>query len=251
MTKENKTPILAPVIILKKRAMERTKIIAAALIMTGLIGMGWFIKGGIDNFANRDRYVTVKGLAEREVMADRVVWNLPYKCVNNDLQQLYKEVESNSSAIIGFLKSNGISDREIITSAPKVRDREADYYSSNEIKYRYQADAVITVISSQVENILTLMQKQVELMKMNIAITTDYQYQTRFEFTKLNELKPVMIEEATRNARAVAQKFAEDSQSRIGDIRNANQGQFSITSDDVTPQIKKVRVVTTIDYALR
>ena len=80
--------------------MERTKIIAAALIMAGLIGMGWFIKGGIDNFANRDRYVTVKGLAEREVMADRVVWNLPYKCVNNDLQQLYKEVESNSNTII-------------------------------------------------------------------------------------------------------------------------------------------------------
>ena len=231
--------------------MEKSKIIGAALIAIGLAAAGCFIKSGIDNFAARDRYVTVKGLAEREVMADRVVWNLPYKCVSYDLQQLYKEVEKNSKTITTFLKNNNISDGEIIISAPKVRDREAEYYSSNDIKYRYQAEAVITVISSQVENILSLMQKQVELMKMNIAITTDYQYQTRFEFTKLNELKPVMIEEATRNARAVAQKFAEDSQSRLGDIRNANQGQFSITSDDVTPQIKKVRVVTTIDYALR
>lgn len=227
------------------------KTINAAILSAGIIILGIFIKGGIDNFADRDRFVTVKGLAEREVKADRVVWNLPYKCVNNDLQQLYKEVENNSRAITTFLKNNGIGDDEIIISAPQVRDRMADYYSSNEIKYRYQAEAVITVISSQVDNILALMQKQIELMKMNIAITTDYNYQTRFEFTKLNELKPVMIEEATRNARAVAQKFAEDSQSKLGDIRKANQGQFSITSDDVTPQIKKVRVVTTIDYALR
>lgn len=227
------------------------KTINAAILSAGIIILGIFIKGGIDNFADRDRFVTVKGLAEREVKADRVVWNLPYKCVNNDLQQLYKEVENNSRSITSFLKSNGIGDDEIIISAPQVRDRMADYYSSNEIKYRYQAEAVITVISSQVDNILALMQKQIELMKMNIAITTDYNYQTRFEFTKLNELKPVMIEEATRNARAVAQKFAEDSQSKLGDIRKANQGQFSITSDDVTPQIKKVRVVTTIDYALR
>lgn len=231
--------------------MEKSKIASAALIALGLIGAGWFIKGGFDNFSNRDRYVTVKGLAEREVMADHVVWNLPYKCVSNDLVKLYQEIEKNSAAITKFLKYNGITDKEIILSAPQVRDREAEYYSSNDIKYRYQAEAVITVISSQVENILSLMQKQVELMKMNIAITTDYQYQTRFEFTKLNELKPVMIEEATRNARAVAQKFAEDSQSSLGDIRKANQGQFSITSDDVTPQIKKVRVVTTIDYALQ
>lgn len=227
------------------------KTISAALLSTGIIILGLFIKAGIDNFADRDRFVTVKGLAEREVKADRVVWNLPYKCVNNDLQQLYKEVENNSRSITAFLKNNGISDDEIIISAPQVRDRMADYYSSNEIKYRYQAEAVITVISSQVDNVLALMQKQIELMKMNIAITTDYNYQTRFEFTKLNELKPIMIEEATRNARAVAQKFAEDSQSKLGDIRKANQGQFSITSDDVTPQIKKVRVVTTIDYALR
>ncbi len=227
------------------------KTISAALLSAGIIILGLFIKAGIDNFADRDRFVTVKGLAEREVKADRVVWYLPYKCVNNDLQQLYKEMENNSRSITSFLKSNGISDDEIIISAPQVRDRMADNYSSNEIKYRYKAEAVITVISSQVDNVLALMQKQVELMKMNIAITTDYNYQTRFEFTKLNELKPIMIEEATRNARAVAQKFAEDSQSKLGDIRKANQGQFSITSGDVTPQIKKVRVVTTIDYALR
>ncbi len=231
--------------------MNKERIIGAALIAAGLAVTGWFIKAGIDNFSGKDRYVTVKGLAEREVQADRVVWNLPYKCVGNDLVQLYKEVENNSTAITTFLKSNGITENEIIISAPKVRDRMAEYYNDNDVKYRYQAEAVITVISPQVSNILSLMQKQVELMKMNIAITTDYQYPTRFEFTRLNELKPAMIEEATRNARTVAQKFAEDSQSTLGSIRKANQGQFSITSDDVTPQIKRVRVVTTIDYALR
>ncbi len=251
MTGEQYLNTLAWLNMKKTDIMDKSKVIGATLIMAGLMSMGWFIKSGIDNFSNKDRYVTVKGLAEREVQADRVVWNLPYKCVSNDLTQLYKEVESNSTTIITFLKNNGIHANEILVSAPQVRDREADYYSSNDIKYRYQAETVVTVISSQVDKILSLMQKQVELMKMNIAITTDYQYQTTFEFTKLNELKPTMIEEATRNARAVAQKFAEDSQSTLGDIRKANQGQFSITSDDFTPQIKRVRVVTTIDYALK
>ena len=112
-------------------------------------------------------------------------------------------------------------------------------------------ESVITVVSSQVEKVMQLMNSQAELMKQGIAIGEDYRYQTQFEFTQLNELKPQMIEEATRNARAVAQKFADDSKSKLGGIRRANQGQFSISSDSNTPQLKRVRVVTTVDYFLK
>lgn len=220
-------------------------------IMIGLMVLGKCVGNSIEKMADKDRYVTVKGLAEREVLANKVVWPLPYKCVGNNLGELYETVEESRNVIVNFLKENGITDEEINISAPTVTDREAQSYTPDNIKFRYQVEAVITVISPQVEKVIALMGSQAELMKKGVAIGQDYSYQTRFEFTKLNDLKPEMIEEATSNARAVAQKFADDSKSRLNGIRQANQGQFSISSDENTPQLKKVRVVTTVDYFLK
>ena len=227
------------------------KTISAAILSAGIIILGIFIKAGLDNFADRDRFVTVKGLAEREVMSNKVVWPLPYKCVSNDMQQLYDEIEKNKEIVVTFLKEGGISDSEIIVSAPAVTDRLAQSYIPDNVKFRYQAEAVITVISPQVEKVIELMGKQIELMKDGIIISDEYNYQTQFEYTALNDIKPEMVEEATRNARAVAQKFAEDSDCKLGNIRQATQGQFSITSDETTPQIKNIRVVTTVKYELK
>lgn len=220
-------------------------------IMVGLMVLGNCIGNGIEKMADKDRYVTVKGLAEREVTANKVIWPLPYNNVGNNLDDLYNAVEKSKNALVTFLEKNGISKEEIIMSAPTVTDREAQSYTPENIKYRYQVESVITVVSSQVEKVMQLMNSQAELMKQGIAIGEDYRYQTQFEFTQLNELKPQMIEEATRNARAVAQKFADDSKSKLGGIRRANQGQFSISSDSNTPQLKRVRVVTTVDYFLK
>lgn len=220
-------------------------------IMIGLCVLGNSVGDSIEKMADKDRYVTVKGLAERQVMANKVVWPLPYNCVGNNLDELYNAVEKNKNTILAFLQNNGISSEEIVLSAPKVTDREAQSYAPDNIKYRYQVESVITVISPQVDKVMKLMNSMSELMKQGVAIGQDYRYQTEFEFTLLNDLKPEMIEEATRNARAVAQKFADDSKSTLGGIRQANQGQFSITSDQNTPQLKKIRVVTTVDYFLK
>ena len=217
--------------------------------MLGLIILGVFISKGLKSIADKDQYVTVKGLAEREVMANKVVWPLPYKCVSNNIQELYNEIEKNNGIIIGFLKDGGLTDDEIIVSAPNVTDRLAQSYVPENIKYRYQAEAVITVTSSKVEEVLELMSRQMNLMKQGVIIANEYNYRTEFEYTALNDIKPTMVEEATRNARAVAEKFAEDSGSSIGDIKQATQGQFSITSDETTPQIKNIRVVTTVKYS--
>ena len=221
-------------------------------IMAGLIMLGLFTYKGLKSIADKDRYVTVKGLAEREVIANKVVWPIPYYCVSNDIQALYNELDKSSAAIIGFLKENGIGDEEIIMSTPDVTDRLAQTYTPENLKYRYQGKDVITVSSVQVEKVIELMKKQIVLMKQGVNIGTEYGYgsDATFEYTGLNDIKPEMIEEATRNARAVAQKFAEDSDSELGGIRNANQGQFSITSDETTPHIKNIRVVTTVDYIL-
>lgn len=220
-------------------------------VMIGLCVLGNCVGGSIEKMADKDRYVTVKGLAERQVMANKVVWPLPYNCVGNNLDELYNTVEKNKNTILAFLQNNGIPSEEIVLSAPKVTDREAQSYTPDNIKYRYQVESVITVISPQVDKVMKLMNSMSELMKQGVAIGQDYRYQTEFEFTLLNDLKPEMIEEATRNARAVAQKFADDSKSTLGGIRQANQGQFSITSDQNTPQLKKIRVVTTVDYFLK
>ena len=219
-------------------------------VMVGLIALGLLISKGLVSIANQDQYVTVKGLAERDVRANKVVWPLPYKCVSNDIQKLYDEIEKNSNAILSFLKNGGITDGEITLTAPAVTDRLAQSYVPENIKFRYQAEAVITVVSPQVEKVIELMGRQVELMKEGVIISNEYNYQTQFEYTALNDIKPEMIEEATRNARAVAQKFAEDSDSKLGKIRQASQGQFTISSDETTPQIKNIRVVTTVKYAL-
>ena len=219
-------------------------------IVAGLALLGFFVSKGLTRIANQEQYVTVKGLAEREVLANKAVWPLPYKCVSNDMQQLYDDIEKNKDIILSFLKEGGITDSEIIISAPAVTDRLAQSYIPDNVKFRYQAEAVITVISPQVEKVIELMGKQIELMKDGVIISNEYNYQTQFEYTALNDIKPAMVEEATRNARAVAQKFADDSECRLGNIKQATQGQFSITSDETTPQIKNIRVVTTVKYSL-
>ena len=228
----------------------KNTLLPSIAIVAGLALLGFFVAKGLTRIANQEQYVTVKGLAEREVLANKVVWPLPYKCVSNDIQKLYDEIEKNSNAILSFLKNGGITDDEITLSAPAVTDRLAQSYVPDNIKFRYQAEAVITVTSPQVEKVIELMNRQIELMKEGVIVSDEYSYRTEFEYTALNEIKPAMVEEATRNARAVAQKFAEDSDSKLGKIRQASQGQFTISSDETTPQIKNIRVVTTVKYAL-
>lgn len=234
----------------KKTDCKCKKSCTGIAVMIGLMVLGVFIYKGMNSIANQDQYVTVKGLAERDVMANKVVWPLPYKCVSNNMQELYDNIEKNKNIVLSFLKEGSITEKEIIISAPSVTDRLAQSYIPDNIKFRYQAEAVITVISPQVEKVIELMGRQIELMKDGVIISDEYNYQTQFEYTALNDIKPEMVEEATRNARAVAQKFAEDSGSKLGDIKQASQGQFSISSDETTPQIKNIRVVTTVKYAL-
>lgn len=226
------------------------KSIPALLIAMGLVVMGWFLYSAINHFAYRDRQVVVRGLAEKEVMANKVTWPLVVKTLGDDLQQLYNRVNANNDIVVKFLKDNGISEDEISVAAPKVFDKDAQVYKSD-VHYRYNVTEVITVTSTQVEKVNALIRRQVELMKLGVALSNDYEYRTTYEYTGLNSVKPAMIAEATRNAREAAAKFAEDSQSNVGRIKSATQGQFSIEDRDAfTPWIKNIRVVTSVTYYL-
>jgi hypothetical protein len=226
--------------------------VESVILAIGLLLMGFLIKQGLDSFAEKNRIVTVKGLAEMEVPANKVTWPLMYKEVGNDLISLYNRIHTTNDAIVNFLIKKGIKKEEISVNAPEIIDLQAERYNQNPVQYRYNVTTVITVTSNQVDLVCSLIQEQSELLKQGIAITGgDYRYNTQYDFTSLNEVKPQMIEEATKNAREAALKFAKDSESELGKIKRAYQGQFSIEDRDAnTPYIKRIRVVTTIDYSL-
>lgn len=231
------------------------KITSAVIIALGLVVMGLALRNGMVTFKDMDRRVTVKGLAEREIKADKVTWPLVYKELGNDPSEMYDLLEKKNAKVVAFLKSAGVKTEDISINPPVISDRQADNYGNEIMNYRYKATSVITVTSSEVDKVRTLMRRQSELMKQGIAIVSEEYGNNNsvvYEFTKLNEVKPAMIEEATKNARTTAQKFADDSGSSLGDILSAQQGQFSIENRDAnTPYIKKLRVVNTIEYSLR
>lgn len=218
----------------------------------GLLLLGIQIKRGFNDVSENRRIVSVRGLAEKEVSANKVTWPIVSKEVGNDLPTIYGRLEETNRIILTFLKDNGISDQEISINAPQVLDLQADRYNSGDTPFRYNVTNVIVVTSSQVEKINALVKRQVELLKQGVAIVAgDYQFQIQYEYTDLNAIKPDMIADATRNAREAAIKFADDSQSKLGKIKSASQGQFSIEDrDQYTPYIKRIRVVNYVEYFL-
>ena len=228
--------------------------VLGVLLCAGLIISAYLISSSALRIKGLDRTVTVKGLSERDVPADIAIWPIRFIEAENDLAHLYALVERHTFAIVEFLKKSGFGENEISISPPAAFDRQAQAYSdSSKVKFRFSSNSVITVYTNKIDLIMKTMQKLVELGKEGIAIGgQDYESKTEFLFTKLNDIKPAMIEEATRNAREVADKFAKDSNSKLGRIKTAQQGQFTITDrDSSTPHIKKVRVVSTIEYYLK
>ena len=228
--------------------------VEATILAVAIVVFGTFVKNSLDRFTDKERVVTVKGLSEREVPADKVIWPLIYKELGNDPADIYQRIEKKNATVMDFLKKHGLTDNEISVNPPQVKDRFADSWSQENILNRYVASSVIIVNSTQVDLVRNIMQKQAELMKIGIAlISEDYgNNMVKYEFTGLNEIKPEMVEESTKNARATAEKFAKDTDSELGKIRRATQGQFSITNrDNNTPHIKNVRVVSTIEYYIR
>ncbi len=229
------------------------KIISALLLALGLLALGLCIKAGLKSFSDRDRVVAVRGLSEREVEANKVTWPVVYKIVGNDLPEIYDRIETTNRTIVEFLTENGLSASEYNIDAPDVVDLKADRYNNQAaVQFRYNVTSVITVTSSQVKLVRDLINRQGELLKKGIAVIAgDYSYRTIYEYTDLNVVKPDMIADATKNAREAAGKFAEDSGCKVGGIQSASQGQFSIDDrDPYTPFIKKIRVVTYVNYYL-
>lgn len=233
--------------------LPKSIVVLGGCLLAGLVALGLLLGNAAMRVKSLERTVVVKGLSEREVPADIAIWPLAFQEASNDLNDLFETIQRKNALIVEFLVGHGIARDAITISPPAVNDRYAQSYGDNRgIVYRYTANSTVTVYSSDVEAVRAAMKDVIALGKQGVALSGEgYQSQTQFQFTGLSKLKPEMIEEATKNARSVAEKFAADSDSRLGNIRSAQQGQFSIEDrDSTTPYIKKVRVVSTVEYHL-
>lgn len=232
---------------------EKSSPFLGFFIALGFAFLSFGIYKASTSYRDSQRTVVVKGLSEREVESTLVVWPIVFTRDSNYLNDTNNKIDEDLEKVLKFLKSNGISDQEIIVSTPQIKDRYTrDYVNTSNIKFRFNGEQVVTVRSSNIKQVIDVQKKSRELINDGILLKVDsYQNKTRFMFTELNKIKPDMIKQATESARETAEKFARDSKSKLGKIKRASQGLFSVNNLDVTtPHIKKVRVVTTVTYFL-
>lgn len=238
-------------------------------LMLGLVLGGWVLGAEIKAMKMADRYVTVKGLVERTVKSDRAVWAVSFKTAGNDLPSVFGKSEADKNTVLKFFADQGISGDEVSVGQIRVVDRQTNEYGGNVDKgSRYILTQTVTISSGDVDKVSRAGGKTAALVQAGVVLANGENGQQGgivYQFGGLNALKPDMITEATRNARASADRFAADSGSKVGPIRSANQGVFSITANEPgngaedggggeaqanASIMKKVRVVSTIDYYL-
>ena len=211
--------------------------------------LGLMLVCAVRTLKSFDDTVKVRGLCEKEVPADRVVWRIRYSEKDNSLADLRSTVQRNNNIIVSKLREAGFKDDEIKVGNASYDDRYTYANNVSQITFRYQVDQTVTVFTKNLDLVRKLQQTlETDLVNQNILANSwaDYQY------LGLNDIKPAMIAESLENARAAADEFAKNSHSKIGKMRTASQGYFEVEDlDENTPQVKKVRVVTTVEYYLK
>ena len=228
-------------------------LVLGALVGIGIASAGWSAAGALREVRESQRYVTVKGLAEREVDADLAIWPVTFKEAGDDLVELQRRVDAKREVVAAFLVESGFPRAEVSFSVPRIMDRQAEAMGQpgRPSGPRYLEQATVIVRSRDVAAVKKAMDRAGVLVGRGVMLAQDWENRPQFLFTGLNAIKPEMIEQATVSAREAAAKFAKDSGSRVGKIRNASQGLFAVSDRDPnSPERKVVRVVTTVEYFL-
>lgn len=234
--------------------------LSAIILALGVALAGLLIGHGFASGRATDRYVEVKGLAEREVTADMALWPLRYVSTGDDLAATQAQISRNTRQVYAFLGRNGIDTSSVQLQALEVSDAFANRFPGERGGPRYVIQQTVMVRSRKPEVVMAASQRVSELVGAGVVLSSTGEYGIggpTFLFTRLNELKPAMVREATANARAAAEQFAADSRTELGGIRHANQGVFVILPRDQAPGVnegaqlqKIVRVVSTVQYFL-
>ena len=212
-----------------------SRTVPAIFLALGLIIGGWVLGSQIKATRLGDRYVTVKGLVERNVKSDLAIWPIASKEAGDDLTSVYAKTDTDKQAILEFLNQQGIQTNEIELGVLRVVDTQANEYGGQRAAKRYIVEMSVTVRSSRVDQVAAAAQKTMLLLQKGVVLSSNPGTPNQgltYKFNGLNAIKPDMITEATRNARAAADRFAADSGSKVGSIRQANQGVFSILPAD-------------------
>ncbi len=241
--------------------MTKDASMAGAIVLAiGIAGAGWFVGQGFVKGKAADRFVTVKGVAERDVQADVALWPLRFVSTNDDLGKARSAIKQSHEYVLAFLERHGIDPAAAEIRRLEVNDLLANPYRSGSTQSRYIITETLMVRTEDTATIEKASQAVGELVDAGVVLSSNNGRAggPTFLFTGLNELKPAMIAEATAEARRAAEQFAKDSGSGIGSIRRANQGVFVILARDRAPGVmegsqrrKTVRVVSTIEYYLK
>jgi uncharacterized protein len=222
-------------------------------VVVGLAIFGLQLGKAVKMGREFDRYLAVKGLSEREVKATLVIWPIRFSVAAEDLGALKMAMETNRALVLSFLRDNGIDPKEITQGLPVVTDREDERIQANRPSLaRYRGVVTLVVRSANVDVVKKAIQSADALLEKGVTLTgNESTDRIEFIFNAVNDIKPDMIKEATANARAAAEKFAQDSKSKVGRIRKATQGAMEIEDRDAaSPERKILRVVTTVDFFL-
>ncbi len=235
-----------------KDTVNRRWLISSAILAVGLVAGGYLLGDGLTRAKAADRSVTVRGLAERDVKADLATWTIAYSATAPDLASAQASVDRDTSAIQAFFKELGFPDDALQPTGVNVSNFTTDGVQRFTVRQR------MTLRSTDIARAEKAVRRQFDLVRRGVVLEEGSGM--AYTFTKLNDIKPAMVAEATKDARASAQQFAKDSQTSVGGIKQATQGYFSVEARDGdsgggwgvsdTPY-KKVRVVTTVDFYLR
>lgn len=231
----------------------------ACAVAAGIALAGWWIGDGFRQARMADRSAIVKGLAEREVQADLALWPIRFVVTSNDLATAQTEIAADTQRLNAFLTRQGIAAEDVAVDQFTVTDLLAERYRSGPIESRYILQKGIMVRTKDVAKVATASQQLGDVVAEGVVLSNADGPSTgpSYVFTQLNSIKPEMIAEATRNARAAAEQFAADSGVKVGEIRRASQGIFEILARDEAPGVyeatqlhKRVRVVSTLEFSL-
>jgi len=224
-------------------------IISAIFISLGMIIAGYFVADGIKSGQQFNRYVAVKGMAERIEKANNAVWSLSYTAHANDIKALYRNIKNSQETIKDFLLKAGFKADDINIGSISINTNSSKEESKEAL---YAAYGNITLTSDDVDSIKKLSQKTDIIIEKGVLLSGG---DIKYRFTALNEIKPAMLTQATGSAKIAANRFAENVGASLGSIRQAFQGIFSIkNADDSYGEqniMKKVRVVVSVQYFIR
>ena len=223
--------------------------ISAALLAVGVGSAGYFVGNGIAERTRGARIISVKGLSEKEVPASVAIWDVGYSAAGNELPAVNDQLAQHTKLVLEYLRNAGFDEKDMAVQPPSVRDvsmepREKDAPPPPE---RYRAHRSVLLRTNKVDAIKPALAGASQLMANGVLLSG--RAQPEYIFNQLNEIKPGMIEEATKNARIAGEQFSRDSQTSLGKLKSATQGWFQVENRDAaTPERKVVRVVVDVEY---